>query len=216
MKKKTLGIVVCMLLIATAVLPAVGSINIDKNQELEKSVKSNDLPKPSLPNTLPPWLLVLVNGDWDYWSDSPNMFATPTGNVGIGTDTPSAKLEVKGDIRVTSDHPDFGEDPQLCISPTKISACPQALESQGLTISSYGGGSLNLESLSSFIILDAHFVEVNALHTVSINDVMRLVPRDSVPEFPTMGTIYMDDLGGGGTGMLKVFDGNAWQNCWGD
>jgi hypothetical protein len=33
--------------------------------------------------------------DWNYWTSPPNMFTIPTGNVGIGTTTPSSRLHVQ-------------------------------------------------------------------------------------------------------------------------
>jgi len=36
----------------------------------------------------------LLNKDWNYWSNPPNLFAISTGNVGIGTTDPQAKLVV--------------------------------------------------------------------------------------------------------------------------
>ena len=35
------------------------------------------------------------DSDWDYWSNSPHLFIIPSGNVGIGTQDPSAKLDVE-------------------------------------------------------------------------------------------------------------------------
>ena len=40
------------------------------------------------------------DGDWNYWSNPPNMHTIPDGNVGIGTNTPTAALEVVGGIKV--------------------------------------------------------------------------------------------------------------------
>ncbi len=36
------------------------------------------------------------DNDWNYWSSAPNMYAIPTGNVGIGTNQPKNKVEIKG------------------------------------------------------------------------------------------------------------------------
>ena len=39
--------------------------------------------------------------DWDYWTNEPHMFSNVTGNVGIGTDNPTEKLDVEGNIAIT-------------------------------------------------------------------------------------------------------------------
>ncbi|PCJ89982.1 MAG: hypothetical protein COA57_00070 [Flavobacteriales bacterium] len=39
-----------------------------------------------------------ADSDWDFTSNSPHMFNLNTGNVGIGTATPGAKLDVAGDV----------------------------------------------------------------------------------------------------------------------
>ena len=39
--------------------------------------------------------------DWDYWTNPPHMFSNVSGNVGIGTITPTEKLEVDGNIAVS-------------------------------------------------------------------------------------------------------------------
>lgn len=43
-----------------------------------------------------------------------------------------------------------------------------------------------------------------------VNDVLRLEPRNSAPENPAKGDMYMDDI----TSKLMVFDGSQWQSCW--
>ena len=102
MKKKLFGISICMLVIAIGVIPVVGSLNIQTNKENIKQIESNTVNKQYLQPPLPSWILDLINGDWNYWSDFPNMFSIPTGNVGVGTNTPDCKLEVVGDMRITN------------------------------------------------------------------------------------------------------------------
>ncbi len=38
--------------------------------------------------------------DWDYWTNSPNMFSNVTGNIGIGTNSPTSKLHIVGSTSV--------------------------------------------------------------------------------------------------------------------
>jgi hypothetical protein len=43
-----------------------------------------------------------------------------------------------------------------------------------------------------------------------VKDVIRLEPRNTPPDNPVIGDIYMDGL----LKKLRVYDGTAWQNCW--
>ena len=90
MRNKIIGFLVLTLLISAAVLPAVSSIDND-NVEPSKTYKPVILP----------FFKSLFNGDWDYWTGPPNMFAIPEGNVGIGTDHPGEKLDVIGTVQMT-------------------------------------------------------------------------------------------------------------------
>jgi len=91
MNKKIIGIIVMMLLIATAVLPVVSPIDNENNG-----------PSKTYKPLMLPFFLSLFNGDWDYWTSPPDMFAIPDGNVGIGTTSPNSKLEVDGVIHSIS------------------------------------------------------------------------------------------------------------------
>ena len=88
MEKKYSGILLFMLLIFSTVLPVVGITNnkITTNNIIEKenfelctnykSIQEND-------------------SDWNFWSNQPDMYTIPSGNIGIGTENPSAKLDVE-------------------------------------------------------------------------------------------------------------------------
>jgi len=47
-------------------------------------------------------------------------------------------------------------------------------------------------------------------NVLSINDVLKLTPRDTAPSSPVAGMIYFDSA----DGKLKVYDGAAWQACY--
>lgn len=44
--------------------------------------------------------LASEDDDWDYWTNSPNMFSNVTGNIGIGTSNPTNKLHIVGNESV--------------------------------------------------------------------------------------------------------------------
>jgi hypothetical protein len=80
MEKKILGIFICVLLIGVPVLSGAGVKNSgDRNLEPQSSPQFGHKP----------------DSDWDYWSNPPHMYVIPSGNVGIGTKDPSAKLDVE-------------------------------------------------------------------------------------------------------------------------
>ena len=91
-KKPLLNIIVCLLILMVSMSCVSGKYQINKEM-----VDDNI----SVSSFLPSWLLELVNGDWNYWDNQPNMYAIPTGNVGIGTDNPAEKLSVNGIIEST-------------------------------------------------------------------------------------------------------------------
>jgi|GEM_PF-4695393 len=101
MKTRLAGALVVALLLAAAVVPAAKTLDVGRNEDAEISGRPDELSKKeSVPSNplLPPFLLRWVNGDWDYWSNAPHLYTIPEGNVGIGTDTPTENLHVKGDL----------------------------------------------------------------------------------------------------------------------
>lgn len=93
MKKKIIGILFCMLLITTILVPIASTINIKDNKkdhELEDDSSTNKNTKFSLFPNIPR----LFNRDWNYWASRPNLIMIPDGNVGIGTSEPEGKLHM--------------------------------------------------------------------------------------------------------------------------
>jgi len=112
-----LTVVVCVLFIALAFSTTSGETLSERSSVTEEIEYDNSIPKSSSsksrlssPLLLPPFLLNLVNGDWNYWTNTPNMYAIPDGNVGIGTTTPNYKLQVVSNDPIaghfTTDYPE--------------------------------------------------------------------------------------------------------------
>jgi hypothetical protein len=50
---------------------------------------------------------------------------------------------------------------------------------------------------------------------VNVNDTMRLRPRTAAPANPQPGDMYFhENYNGVNQGMLRVYDGDEWKNCW--
>jgi len=96
-----LTIVICLLFIATAFSSAAGETFVERKNEKEGEGNNNPTSRPFSMLPLPTWFYNLVNPDWNFWDNSPDMYTIPTGNVGIGTDSPDEKLDVIGTIQMT-------------------------------------------------------------------------------------------------------------------
>lgn len=75
-----------------------------------------------------------------------------------------------------------------------VSEITQLYQTQGSS-SSYGNVGVNV---------------VAPQRTLHVRDIIRLEPRNSPPENPVIGDIYIDAV----LKKLRVFDGTQWQNCW--
>ena len=90
MNKKILVIIVCIIFVSIPVSTVAGIINSLKTTKIENSTISSKILQKQTDN-----FFGQIDNDWDYWSNPPNMFSMKSGNVGIGTSNPSAKLDVE-------------------------------------------------------------------------------------------------------------------------
>ena len=91
MEKRMFVIFMCILLVSIPVLSVTGIINDVKTKNSENRILRDDSPEPQLSQVYGQ----KSDSDWDYWSNPPNIFVIPSGNVGIGAQNPSAKLDVE-------------------------------------------------------------------------------------------------------------------------
>lgn len=84
---------VCILFIAVVFSSVVGKTQDNQNQISKKERNSEPYLENEQRNT--GFLnFRILNRDWNYWANKPNLFTIPTGNVGIGTDSPQATLDI--------------------------------------------------------------------------------------------------------------------------
>ncbi len=94
-------ICICVLFIAIVFTSAIGQSFPNKDDLEDKQVNENRQTINPIPLALPGFFYKIFNNDWNYWSNSPNMYSISMGNVGIGTTNPAEKLEVSGTIKMT-------------------------------------------------------------------------------------------------------------------
>jgi len=98
------------------------------------------------------------NKDWNYWTNWPNIWLIPGGNVGIGTTNPQAKLDVRGSATFNDDGGDydFRIESENMDSIFKIDASkdqiqlgvPHAGKSAGVIFTIANNGNMPLEMIS--------------------------------------------------------------------
>jgi hypothetical protein len=85
-----------VLLCITMTFSAVNATSTSSQNNISTIAKKIAAAKSTLVNDMGPWVYL----NWNFWDNPPNIFSRNTGNVGIGTANPLAKLDVAGDIAV--------------------------------------------------------------------------------------------------------------------
>jgi len=101
MKKKNINekirlvstLVICSLFIVVAFSSVLGK-SLDKQNQMSEEEKGSDPYIENEQRNTGFFNFRILNRDWNYWSNKPNLFTIPTGNVGIGTDSPQATLDI--------------------------------------------------------------------------------------------------------------------------
>lgn len=141
------------------------------------------------------------------------------GNVGIGSTSPIARLDVNGfglnkatfvATGYVTDNP--GEPAIGTIRGTadggatfEVSKAPGAARNYGLIRIGVDGNLAKIYGSNGNIGIN--IIPKRSLH---IDDVLRLEPRNSAPSSPSKGDIYFDNV----LNKLRVYDGTIWQSCW--
>lgn len=90
-----LSVVVCLLFVSMT-FAAVSATPTTSKDTISTIAKKIATAKKTLFNDMGPWVYL----NWNFWDNPPNIFTRNTGNVGIGTANPLAKLDVAGNIAV--------------------------------------------------------------------------------------------------------------------
>ena len=121
-----------------------------------------------------------------------------SGDIGFGTNTPSAELDVVGDTELNGD--------LLVTDGTRIFKITQNVNGTQIgDVSGSGGNDLNLQSNS------VTRINIEAEGRININDVINLNPLSTPPNNSTeqVGDIYLHDTGS--AYELRVWNGSSWQ-----
>lgn len=90
-------IIICLLF----VLISFSSTVVKSENSQENQIQGEANPVTCLnPKSLSLFNFRILNLDWNYWDNKPDVFLMPVGNIGIGTSNPEAKLDVYGNIAI--------------------------------------------------------------------------------------------------------------------
>jgi hypothetical protein len=85
-----------VLLCVTMTFSVVNATPTTSQNNISSITKKIAAAKTTLFNDMGPWVYL----NWNFWDNPPNIFSRNSGNVGIGTSNPLAKLDVAGNIAV--------------------------------------------------------------------------------------------------------------------
>jgi len=152
---------------------------------------------------------LIIFGD-DGTSFQERMRVTSSGNVGIGTTNPGARLDVNGNIRIPNNQSIAGN------SGNAIGYLDIAKVGLGNELIIGHGNNANLQFVTGGTGGDTSMTIANGgnvgigledpQRNLHISDVMRLEPRGTAPDSPSIGDIYVDS----DTNELCFYDGSSW------
>jgi hypothetical protein len=97
--KLVITMVMCLLFVVSSLSTTIRSADTS-----EDALKNNQ--QKSTPTTLAPLVKILAKFkllNWNFWLNPPHIYSMNSGNVGIGTPNPVAKLDVAGDIAINGE-----------------------------------------------------------------------------------------------------------------